>query len=293
MAVLGDHIYYDGGSVSQRGTHGNPNRPGPTLAVLRPHFSKQICSLLTVATASTANKTLMINLAASWDSAGVRIDELDRPATPPMDFPVFLTDERFNCSYAWGGRNAYNMSLPEPFKYWRLCIEDDDQDPLAKRKRPEWEEVDTTSAYQLAQVASTSHSAFASAPDIGYIFGGKEHKEDGSNENARFYRSFNFITKESKEHEKPPYTTDSTLWGAQAVYVPDFGPNGLVFILGGVRSRDQAGAAYVDFQNLHFMDPTTMKWYEQTATSSGKDFPHRRHQHCAVGLPGTNGTYDM
>ncbi|KAF6806818.1 kelch repeat protein [Colletotrichum plurivorum] len=209
-----------------------------------------------------------------------------------MEFPTFLTDESSNCSYAWGGRNAYNFSLPHPFKYWRLCIKKK-EDAYGKREQAEWEEVDSTSADQLAQLTPTSHSAFVSTPEVGFIFGGKEHKEDGSSSNAPFYRWFNFTSKESREYENPPYTSDSTLWGATAVYVPDFGPNGLVFILGGVGSRDQTEAAYVGFENLHFMDPITRTWYKQTATSSGKGFPYRRHQHCAAGLPGANGTYDI
>ena len=191
-----------------------------------------------------------------------------------MDFQTFLNDEKSNCSYAWGGRNAYNLPLPDPVKYWRLCLKTDDQGAWGEIERAEWGEVDSTSAVQLAQLTPTSYSAFASTRDVGYIFGGKEHKDDGSNDNAKFYRSFHFVTKESKEHANPPCTTNSTLWGAKAVYVPDFGSSdGLIFILGGMRLRDEDGASYVDFEKLHFLDPATGSWHSQTTTSSGRGFP--------------------
>jgi hypothetical protein len=226
-----------------------------------------------------------MDLATSWDSADVVTYELYRPDTPSMDFQTFLADERSNCSYAWGGRNSYNLPLPDPYKYWRLCIEENE--------RAEWEEVDASSAIQLAQLTHASYSAFASSPEVGFMFGGVDHKEDGSTANARFYRSFNFKTKESKEHENPPYTSDGTLWGAKAVYVPDFGDHGLIFILGGMAQRGRSDDEYVGFEKLYFLDPVTGTWYTQTATSSERRFPHSRHQHCAAGLPGANGTYDM
>lgn len=204
-----------------------------------------------------------------------------------------MTDKNTNCTYAWGGRNLFNRTFPDPYKYYRLCLEKDDQSAWGVVVRSGWEEVDTTSNLQLAQLTFTFSSAFVSTPKFGLIFGGKEYGPDGQERNVKHYRSFNFETKESREHENPQYTPDSTLWGAGAVFAPDFGDNGFIFFLGGKRLAGEPGSAYLDFETLHFVDPVTLEWYHQKTTFSGKGFPYRRHKHCVAGLHGKNGTYDM
>ncbi|KAH6695596.1 hypothetical protein F5X68DRAFT_227566 [Plectosphaerella plurivora] len=128
---------------------------------------------------------------------------------------------------------------------------------------------------------------------------GKQHKPNGIDENAEFYRSFHFMTKESKENADPPYTTNSTLSGAKAVYVPDFGSSdGLILILGGMQMRDEDDASYMfggasDQMKEAFSDVWVLSLPSFTWSLVAK-FPeiYEREGHACVIPPGDLIRYD-
>ncbi|KAH6693869.1 hypothetical protein F5X68DRAFT_228275 [Plectosphaerella plurivora] len=142
---------------------------------------------------------------------------------------------------------------------------------------------------------AAGYAAFASTPDAGFVFGGRTYnRTNAGSQNLRQYASFNFKTEPWTRHEKPPfYTSNSSLWGGKAIYVPDSGPNGLIFILGGLGMRNTDEYKYVPFNIIYFMDPVTDEWYDQVASSPNNQTPLGRHEHCIAGLSGPNGTYDM
>lgn len=50
---------------------------------------------------------------------------------------------------------------------------------------------------------------------------------------------------------------DCILWGSEAIYVPNYGPKGLIFIIGGLSGRGTSQPEYLSFRTLHFLDPIT------------------------------------
>lgn len=94
-------------------------------------------------------------------------------------------------------------------------------------------------------------------------------------------------------------TTDAfsdygTLIGGAAVYIPTFGPNGLITVLGGstwgLEPDQKKPLGWLDFNNLTLFDPVTKDWYWQKTTGNA---PTSRRNFCTVGAEGTNGTYEM
>lgn len=81
------------------------------------------------------------------------------------------------------------------------------------------------------------------------------------------------------------------LRNGRAQYVPRFGPNGLVFLLGGTAFDKSLQADHLlDFGNITFFDPKTGQWMWQTASG---DIPQPRQTVCMAGVAGPAGTYEL
>ncbi|KAK3949584.1 hypothetical protein QBC32DRAFT_378245 [Pseudoneurospora amorphoporcata] len=98
-------------------------------------------------------------------------------------------------------------------------------------------------------------------------------------------------------------TGNGSLRGGAGVFVPSFGNtgeddknNGLVFILGGSVFAVPATTTgtqpdfVMGFENVTFFDPVSREWYWQTTTG---ERPSSREKFCAVGVQGRNGTYEI
>lgn len=195
---------------------------------------------------------------------------------------AILTDSRAKAFYVWGGITSWSAPLRPP-TLWRFDAASDGK----------WDDTRRSSNNEVfVEIKRAQNPAYASTPDAGFIFGGTSvagSSPDPSG-NRRGYISFEFATRTWEEHAEAPYSDDGTIWGGSATYVPGFGPNGLVFVMGGMHSRGEQPAKYIDFGTLHFLDPVTRKWYSQATTG---DVPGERHQHCVGGAAGANGTFDM
>lgn len=140
------------------------------------------------------------------------------------------------------------------------------------------------------------HSAASvSSANAGFMFGGKLVDEDGRRlwKNAKGFLVFNFTTAdwtERKEANDTPYSQDGSVWGAEAVYVEQFGSEGVIFILGGVTRHDDESRGSIGWQTLWFYDIGSQTWHSQR--TKGEDRPLERSHHCAVGVAG-NDTYEM
>ncbi|GKT54693.1 kelch repeat protein [Colletotrichum tofieldiae] len=102
-----------------------------------------------------------------------------------------------------------------------------------------------------------------------------------------------------KRSEEGAFTTNAfsengTVNGGSAIYIPAFGPNGLITLMGGSTSalepNQKTPTGWLDFNNLTFFDPITRDWYWQQTTGNA---PTARRGFCSVGVNGTNGTYEV
>ena len=82
------------------------------------------------------------------------------------------------------------------------------------------------------------------------------------------------------------------MWSG-TVYVPTWGPAGLLIMFGGQTSPNISafwdGAAYLSMSIISLFDLLTGSWYHQEATG---DAPSQRDRFCVVGINGRdNATY--
>ncbi|KAH6666538.1 hypothetical protein F5X68DRAFT_236977 [Plectosphaerella plurivora] len=262
---MGDRIYYDGGWLSQQG-----------FMDLGPTFP--------------SNATLSIDLTTSWFPDNASISAVEHPNQPTMEVQTIVTDQKSKCFYVWGGYSAYGIPIPDPREFWRFCASGG------------WQQVelDLPSRIEFRRIPNLFFSASASTHDTGFIFGGEASVSallPGDKKNFEGFLSFNFTsqtwTSHDRPQDKPQYSSDGTLWGAKAIFVPNYGENGLIFFLGGSRGRGTGNVLYLDFNTVHFMDPVTKAWYKQSTTALNDNFPGPRHQHCIAGVAGENNTYEI
>ena len=83
------------------------------------------------------------------------------------------------------------------------------------------------------------------------------------------------------------YSWSGTSYQGAAEFVPSFGPEGLLFVLGGAANSE---TALVPFDTVSIYDHSTQKWRTQAVTG---DLPHLVSNTCVVGKPGDNGTYEV
>lgn len=96
------------------------------------------------------------------------------------------------------------------------------------------------------------------------------------------------LSKSSFQMAIPP---TGTLRDARAEYVPQFGPNGLIFVLGGVTfNAELAPDHMLDLTNITFFDPRTGQWLWQKTSGNA---PRNRQSFCMVGVTGQAGTYEL
>lgn len=198
-----------------------------------------------------------------------------------------LTDRSSGRFYIFGGYSVYNSADQDTL--WRFTPDSDGGGDGAWSSR-------TPADPDMFQGMQRTHSAaVVSTADAGFMFGGKVSDEMGrhTHENAIGFVSYNFTTREWTERKgdtDTPYSQDGSVWGADAVYVEKYGPEGMIFILGGVMRHLDSAQGYMDWGTLWFYDIGSQTWHSQATT--GDDVPGDRSPHCAVGVAG-NDTFEM
>lgn len=197
---------------------------------------------------------------------------------------VFVNNES-DSFYTWGGRTSFGEPQIET-NFWRF-----DADGSGGG---EWVDVTPSDKSDtFFDLKRSSAASWTSTDDAGFIFGGNVYGStelEAERKGGAGYRTFNFTTQEWNEYYDTPYSEkDGLLFKGSALFVPDFGPNGFIFLLGGFLD-DTDPKSGLDFRTLHFLDPVERKWYNQTTT--GK-VPGGRASACVVGASTDDGRFDM
>ena len=224
---------------------------------------------------------MSINLAESWDPQNVDIRQIDREPVPMMR-GALVTDESSDAFYVWGGASSYESRIPE-VDLWKFQADDEGGGT--------WESELPENSGEFTELSRSSGAAVANVPGASFIFGGSASAvTDPVNRGPTpGYLEFNFTTRIWTNHTDQEEKT--AVRGGSAVYVPTFGPNGLIFLLGGRDQLDGSnGGTFVSMQDVTFMDPVTKKWYHETTSGSP---PSSRQWHCAVGVQSPNKTFEM
>ncbi|KAK2007686.1 kelch repeat protein, partial [Colletotrichum eremochloae] len=265
VAVLGDYAYIDGGEVSQLDAEGNPIK----------------------SYASVVNSTLSINLSKSWSASNMRIREVSKESQARSGQALWK-NEATNTLWIWGGHSPNGAPREGPIS-WRFEADG--------RGGGKWSKEIPTNPTFFADLRRSEEGAFVSTPDAGFWFGGGATGWTNPNPVPQAVPgmvTYNMTTKSWTNETTTAFSENGTLKGGSAIYIPTFGPNGLITVMGGSTSAIEPGkktpTGWLDFTNLTFLDPDTKQKYTQTTTGNA---PTARRGFCSVGVNGTNGTYEI
>lgn len=232
------------------------------------------------------NATLSIDLSNSWAIDDVDILETAYAAegSLPALNQALMTDASRDSFYIWGGATSFGAPIPAA-KVWRFFADGDGAG--------EWIDVTPNDdSDEFFAIKRSRDASVASTRDAGFIFGGDitaETETEVDPQGGAGYRVFNFTTQKWSEDRVVPYAENNFLKRGTAVFAPGFGPNGLIFLLGGFHDITNPDSG-LDFQTLWFLDPVERKWYSQKA--SGR-IPGSRQYPCSVGVATSDGRFDM
>lgn len=274
--VLGKYVYIDGGLIVQK-VDGQV-QPG--------HWPSD-----------PMNSTLSIDISKSWSAETVEFK-----VTPKTNGPVSLANQAIwnhpdgNAFYTFGGRAFYgcNKEKITTDGIWKFAVDGQGGGSWAKEQPSNLDMFKTINLTYGAAYAST----YGPSGGIGFSIGGYV---DGNTDPkaAKYDKPLGFIPSmvAYDMKTKTVSTSDITmvvpprghLFQGRAQFVPQFGPNGLVFLLGGLAYSD-AGNHGLDYGNISFFDPQSREWRWQ---STRGNMPSHRFEHCMVGIASPAGTYEM
>lgn len=192
------------------------------------------------------------------------------------------TNKEDGTFYIWGGTSLSKLPAAKGLRKFTPGDEESDWGS--------WTDV-RMSSQDESTLGSISHNPAAvsvSTQDAAFIFG---NDEATGNDNYSYF-TFNFSTEAWKVNIEPDplYKEIATTGYSQGVFAPMYGPNGLIFILGGERRPSPTELNLVELDTIHFFDPVGKRWFAQDTTG---DIPSPASGFCAVGVAGGNGTFDM
>ncbi|CAI0646013.1 unnamed protein product [Colletotrichum noveboracense] len=243
VTTLGHYAYIDGGEVSQLGADGTPIKNRASNA------------------GNSVNSTLSIDLSTSWSSSNVTIRIIDKPTTG-MDGQAVWKNEGMNAFYIWGGHLPYGGKIDGP-KSWKFEADG--------KGGGEWLTESPANPSFFGELKRCEEGAYVSTGDTAFWFGGIASGWTNSNPASQPVPgviSCNMTTKVWSNDTTPNFSAFSaygTIVGGGAVYIPTFGSNGLIVVMGGVTftldPSQKTPNGWMDFSNLTFYDPITKDWH--------------------------------
>ncbi|KAK1758858.1 kelch repeat protein [Echria macrotheca] len=270
VAVLGDYVYMDGGEIAQVVDGEKPpgNRPSNSI-----------------------NTTLSIDISKSWSASSVKINSIPKPALVLVSQAIWV-DNSSSSFYIWGGHSPYGATTNNITKtsQWKFTADG--------RGAGTWTKEIPSNPRVLETFTFSENGAVATAGDTGFYVGGVASgwtEQRAATQPVPGLVSFNMTTKTWRNDSTTGIVSAyGTLAAGVAEFVPRFGPNGLVFVLGGAtytlapNTRPPDGMR--DFSVVDFFDPVTRVWYTQKTTGTA---PTPRQGFCSVGIASSNGTYEI
>ncbi|KAI9760361.1 MAG: hypothetical protein M1840_002554 [Geoglossum simile] len=254
--IVGDWLYIDGGEIYTSQKKGS----------------------------SPLNKTFAIPLSASWTSSSVEAVVNDKPTG--LDYsrkPAVWYDPVDGSVFSWGG---FTYSNANSKTMWAFRPDG--------RGGAVWEQRYSSNSSFWTHFTSPGGSLAATTPLGFYSLGGALIKNNSPNFAMPGLVVYDFREKTWSNLSAAAYASCGCAVLGQAQFVPRFGQDGLLTMLGGDSPDDhiyKTGGSIKDLSNVTVYDIHNQMWYYQTATG---DVPPPREQFCMVSALGTdNSTYEI
>ncbi|KAL2255312.1 hypothetical protein VTK26DRAFT_3629 [Humicola hyalothermophila] len=267
--VLGDYVYVDGGEISQ--------------------FVDGVLPKEQWRAGNPVNVTLSIDMSKSWKTNDAVLRTIPKSAMHKSNV-VLWTDQAAGVFYSWAGKFPSGVDMIAN-ALWKFTADGSGGGEWSVQEPANPALFDSLHTAEFAAYANTNTTGFA----IGGIASGWTEYRRARTQTIPGMVAFNMQTKEW-QNGTTSFSPFDTLVGAAAHYVPSFGPNGLVVVMGGHKAS-LVGEPKIseeppyDLRNLTMFDPVTKNRYWQTTTGSIPPTP-RIHM-CTAGFQSPDGSYEM
>ena len=237
-----------------------------------------------------ANALLSINLSQNWTNASVTIMPNVKPTgVPSLNQPSLWYHEQEGVLYTgFAGDTSFfgnHPALP-PQSVWSFKPDGTGSGS--------WDEVIRSNTSALSGITQPCAGLTAYGPDSAWYLGGFP-AEDGFEWNPSNMQwlpgmvEFDMASKSFTNSSAAEYNTNGTVISGAMHYVPSFGQNGMVLVMGGI-TLPYTKDGLVSFETVSVFDPAKKEWFNQSTTGNA---PSPREQFCVAGINSTNNTYEM
>ncbi|SPO00310.1 uncharacterized protein DNG_03155 [Cephalotrichum gorgonifer] len=230
-------------------------------------------------------------MSRSWSSSTVSIRTIPKPA-PKLVLESIWPDAGGNSFYIWGGHSnqGEENDLLTTESVWRF-VADGEGGGSWGTEIPKNRDVYEKFHLSEGGAYTTAHNT---GFNIGGMASGWTQKYRADTQPISGVASYNFTRGTWSNDSASDVSAFGTLVGGTAEFVPGFGDNGVILVLGGASypllAGDQPPGAQRDFRNITLFDPITKVWYWQLTTGSA---PTPRQRFCSVGAESTDGTHEI
>ena len=258
--ILGDHIYIDGGEITQR-------------------INGDIVK-------ATTNATLTLDLGQSWTNGDATFSIIERRGPPTLNQEVLWPTTDNSSFFIFGGEKGFITGSPRPpvIQVWGF---------LRDSQNGSWTNLEPNGFSGFVNLTRPDGALGATLRNTGYILGGFENKHsnpkitvDGDDISVPGIVAFNMTSGRWTNTSTPDHLLRRSGKNGILAAVPSFGPNGLLLVTG-TGSTDNGP---LPFDNITIYEPSNQTWHHQMATG---DIPDGRDKACTVGIQGDNGTFEM
>ena len=152
-----------------------------------------------------------------------------------------------------------------------------------------WSQVPMPLSSNFSNLIRTTNGIYGTGNGLGFALGGYVDQftvldADTSFEVAGMVM-YNATSQQWYNISSKGYSYDSGFTMGKGLFVPDFGPEGLFFVLGGF-----AGDARASFDYAYMFEPISQQWKFQEVSG---DVPAGVTRPCVAGVSSGNGTYEV
>lgn len=159
-----------------------------------------------------------------------------------------------------------------------------------------WKNLNSTATPRFLTEHRPFYGVTGSGNGVGYFLGGFAVNASQADDRQSAIPisgliSYNFTSNELSNNTVTGITNAGEIQMGDAVFVPNFGPEGILLTFGGDQvGKKNSGDNFLDSTTVQVFDPSSGTWYEQ-ATSG--NIPEARKEFCMAGVASNNNTYEI
>ena len=240
------------------------------------------------------NWTYSIDLSSSWDRHSVQLKPIYKHS-PVLNQFALWPDSTGNTFYSFDGSipavfEDWSDLAPKSTQFWYFTPNGGSGD---------WMPASIISSSIFSSLIQVSAGYYASGNGLGFALGGIA--SDGSSypfglltdtwQRLPGIVMYNESSQEWSNATSRGFTYNGFADNGAAHFVPNFGPEGLLFAFGGNTANSADGDAIpISLNTAAMFEPVSKQWKTQPVTG---DPPDSTLNQCVVGVQGDNGTYEI